>query len=77
MPRFNGTGPEGQGPETGQGLGPCGGGRGLKRGFGCGFGFRRILNSSEEKEYLEQEAKNLEERSKQINNRLKELKDQK
>jgi|GEM_PF-4484080 len=29
MPRFNGTGPMGQGAETGRGLGPCGG---MRRG---------------------------------------------
>jgi len=43
MPRLNGTGPMGQGPRTGRGLGPCGGGygygRGYGRGRGRGFGF--------------------------------------
>lgn len=34
MPGFDRTGPQGRGPETGRGLGPCG--RGLGRG-----GFRR------------------------------------
>jgi hypothetical protein len=28
MPRYNGTGPWGQGPGTGWGLGPCGAGMG-------------------------------------------------
>ena len=50
MPRFDGTGPMGQGPMTGRGMGPCGGcspfgwrmgfrkgmGRGMGRGFGRG-----------------------------------------
>jgi hypothetical protein len=37
MPRFDGTGPFGQGP-VGRGLGPCGAGRriGFGPGFGCG-----------------------------------------
>lgn len=45
MPGFDGTGPLGQGPMTGRGLGNCnpnaagyGAGRGLGRGMGRGFG---------------------------------------
>ena len=38
MPYENGTGPEGRGPLTGRGLGPCG--RGMRRGNGRCFGFR-------------------------------------
>jgi len=46
MPGFDGTGPQGQGPLTGRGLGYCAGavpvgrgrGIGLGRGFGRGFG---------------------------------------
>ncbi|MBN1494488.1 DUF5320 domain-containing protein [Candidatus Peregrinibacteria bacterium] len=37
MPGFDGTGPMGQGPMTGWGIGACGGGR----GYGCGYGRRR------------------------------------
>jgi len=37
MPRFNGTGPLGQGPGTGRGLGPCGAGTGSRRGWGRGY----------------------------------------
>lgn len=47
MPFGNGTGPLGQGPLTGRGLGPCAGypnqgftGRGFGRGFGRGRGVR-------------------------------------
>lgn len=36
MPNRNGTGPAGQGPLTGRGLGPCG--RGLRLGLGRGLG---------------------------------------
>ena len=46
MPGRDGTGPYGEGPLTGRGLGPCGRGLafrgGLGRGFGRGFGFRRV-----------------------------------
>ena len=37
MPGFNGTGPNGQGPLTGGGRGPCGQGQAYGRGFGRGF----------------------------------------
>jgi len=47
MPRFDGTGPQGQGPMTGRGMGSCnkgacpvfgrGNGRGMGRGAGRGF----------------------------------------
>ena len=40
MPRGDKTGPAGQGPRTGKGMGPCGGGVGFgRRGCGRGFGF--------------------------------------
>ncbi len=38
MPGFDRTGPRGEGPLTGRGLGPCGRGLGFRRGFGRGFG---------------------------------------
>lgn len=54
MPRMDGTGPIGQGPRTGRGLGPCGLGlargnargrgwigRGLGLGLGLALGWRR------------------------------------
>ena len=48
MPRGDRTGPLGQGPMTGRGLGDCSGyersgwfGGGFGRGFGAGRGFRR------------------------------------
>ena len=51
MPRGDGTGPAGQGPMTGRGLGYCAGystpgytkGPGLGRGWGRGFGYGRGL----------------------------------
>jgi len=38
MPGFDRNGPEGRGPLTGRGLGPCGRGLGSGRGSGRGFG---------------------------------------
>jgi len=90
MPRFDGTGPWGQGPGTGWGRGPCGGGMGWRRGFGRGLGWRRFWGKGgygyppqsqptkkEEKEILEDEAAGLEEELKEIRARLAELKGQK
>lgn len=37
MPAFDQTGPQGMGPNTGRGFGPCGN----RRGLGCGRGFGR------------------------------------
>ncbi|MBN1942659.1 MAG: DUF5320 domain-containing protein [Phycisphaerae bacterium] len=41
MPGFDGTGPMGQGPMTGRGLGPCGRGMAFRRGGGRGLGYGR------------------------------------
>lgn len=48
MPGFDRTGPLGQGPLTGRGLGPCGRGfaRGCGFGAGLGMGFRRLAPST-------------------------------
>lgn len=65
MPRFNGTGPKGQGPMSGRGLGPCGGGMGRgfggRGGYGRGYGFRRFISPKNEMSALEDEEKVLEE----------------
>jgi hypothetical protein len=82
MPGQDGTGPAGQGPMTGKGLGPCGAGmrrgfnRGFGRGLGRGFGFRRAvaLTETEEKKILEAELKEIEAEKQEIAKRLKELK---
>lgn len=71
MPSRDGTGPEGNGPKTGRGLGKCTGASasfGRNRGFGRGFRCRRWGNYSkdEEKTFLEAEKK-------EINKRLEEL----
>ena len=63
MPGEDGTGPLGEGPMTGRGLGPCGRGlakrKGLGRGLGRGFGFATResieLSKEEQKKILEEE----------------------
>ena len=42
MPNRDGTGPFGQGPKTGRGLGPCGGGQARGNGRGKGLGQGRF-----------------------------------
>lgn len=39
MPRRDGMGPNGEGPLTGRGFGPCGSGYNQRRGRGRGFGY--------------------------------------
>ncbi len=76
MPRFDGTGPQGQGPLTGRGLGPCG--RGMHRGFGRGFRYGYTepiaLTPETEKKILEAELKEIELEKQEIEKRLKEIK---
>ncbi len=86
MPGMDGTGPAGDGPLTGRGLGQCGMGRacrsGFGRGFGRGFGFRRwfgmrnaepvALSKDEERKILEAELKEIEAEKAEIEKRLKE-----
>ena len=43
MPRGDRTGPQGQGPQTGRGLGPCGTGTGENPDSGQNIGFFRRL----------------------------------
>ncbi|MFA5736624.1 MAG: DUF5320 domain-containing protein [Candidatus Paceibacterota bacterium] len=77
MPRFDGTGPNGQGPMTGRGMGPCGDNRpraGFGRyfgGFGRRFGFGRGLQNQsmteeERKEWLKSEKKAIDEELKDL-----------
>jgi len=87
MPGMDGTGPLGQGPLTGRGLGPCGAGAGFRRGFGRGMGrglgVRRFalvpqqmeLTQANEKKILQEELKEIELEKKEIEKRLKELKE--
>jgi len=75
MPRFDSTGPLGQGPRTGRGLGPCG------RGYGYGYGYRRFASPKNEAAALEDDIQTLEEELKTLKEEKaaleEELKDQK
>lgn len=77
MPRQDGTGPLGQGPRTGRGLGRCNNGmrRRFGRGFDREFGFRRkvSLTKDEEKKILEAELKELDLDKQDIEKKLKEM----
>lgn len=77
MPRLDQTGPQGQGPMTGRGMGACRGGAGLNRGYYRGRGYgrfagRNYLSSKEEVEDLEEEAKDLEADLKALKERIAE-----
>jgi len=84
MPGQDKTGPLGQGPLTGRGLGPCGRGlafrKGLGRESGRGFGVRFFqptqpqITETEEKQPLKEELELMEKEKKEIEKRLKELK---
>jgi len=89
MPAFDGTGPQGVGPMTGRGMGPCampagrqGKGRGMGRrmGFGFGFGRQRGLGrfygggQAWKKEDLEDYKKALQEELEDVDKELKEEK---
>jgi len=86
MPRQDKTGPLGQGPLTGRGLGPCNGGRSRGSGMGRGFGWRArsmqimpiqqptVITKKQEKQFLEQNLNALKEEIKETEERLKEFK---
>jgi len=78
MPLRDGTGPNGMGPRTGRGMGPCG--RGMGYGMGRGFAMGRGLgygmcgcpwcgfvpSEQDEKAMLEEEKKAIEDRLEQL-----------
>lgn len=86
MPNMDKTGPQGQGPMTGRGFGPCGGG--MRRGFGQGFGRGRgwrccerlqslgqtNLTKEEERKILEAELNEMDLEKQEIEKRLNEIK---
>lgn len=82
MPYRDGTGPQGGGPMTGRGFGPClqgrggffgrGFGRGWKRGGNWGY-FSRPISKNDEREGLESYRKSLEEELEAVKSREKEL----
>ncbi|HII98801.1 MAG TPA: DUF5320 domain-containing protein [Methanoregula sp.] len=84
MPGQDQTGPAGNGPGTGRGMGPCGRGMAYGRGFGRGFGRGRgfgagfygnyvepePLSKEAQKQLLEAELKRIEAEKTQITKRL-------
>jgi len=74
MPRFDGTGPMGQGSMTGRGLGSCGGGRRFGFGMkGCRW-FGRKLTKEEEVAETQEYVKDLKAELKESEEYLKGLK---
>lgn len=85
MPAFDKTGPQGQGPMTGRGMGRCGGGQGMGRrmGFGrcCGrgrglgryFGWNTPQTKEEQKTDLLEYKKALQEELEDVSKEEKEL----
>jgi hypothetical protein len=80
MPFRDGTGPQGQGPMTGRGFGPCGDGRckgmGRRMGFGRGGVFRSwfgSLSKDQMKEELDSYKKSLENELEQVKAEQKKL----
>ena len=79
MPGQDKTGPLGQGPMTGRGLGQGlarGRGRGFRRGFGLRQAFMQpqVITETQEKELLKQELEAIKSEQVEIESRLKEIK---
>jgi len=75
MPRFDGTGPSGQGPKTGRGMGPCSQSKLQSNRFGRGRfsgGMRKGLGRNWDKKDLEDYRKNLEDELVQVKEKLEE-----
>ena len=77
MPNLDGTGPQGLGPRTGRGLGPCGRGLGRhSRGLGRGRNSGRSLTKEEELADLDEQEKCLKEELDAVKERKQALQDQ-
>lgn len=76
MPKRDGTGPEGRGPRTGWGFGPCWGGMRHGWGYWGHHGYRRFASPRNEISVLEEEQKILEEELQAIREELATIKDQ-
>jgi len=86
MPNFDGTGPQGRGPMTGRGQGPCntgnGSGRAYGRGRGRGFGrwagfcpfFGQPLVDESDRESLSSYEEDLQDELKEVQSLLKKRK---
>ncbi len=69
MPNFDKTGPQGQGPMTGRGFGPCGMGLGWRRRFSAGRGMGRFSPKSlaDYKKALEEELEDVKKEEEETN----------
>ena len=78
MPGQDKTGPLGQGPLTGRGLGLCGRGIGFRRRLGMGFdrgvGQSVQFTKDQEKKILKSELEEIRTEMQEVEKRLKELK---
>lgn len=79
MPGQDGTGPMGQGPMTGRGLGPCGlgwrrWGQGGGRGLGRLFGWRQPQTKQDQAQALKDYLEALKEEAEDVQKKLEELK---
>ena len=71
MPRGDRTGPRGEGPLTGRGLGNCGQGIGFRRG--SRYADMVNLSKEEQKRVLEAELKDIEAEKQELKRKLNEL----
>ena len=84
MPALDKTGPQGQGPMTGRGLGPCGRSRGMGfgrcRGYGKGlgryFGWNAPQTKEEKTEDIQAYKKALQEEMEEVDKELTDLQKQ-
>jgi hypothetical protein len=80
MPGLDKTGPRGEGPTTGRGLGPCGSGLAWRRGCGMGRGLGRYFgwnwpqNKEDQKKALVDYKKALEEELEDVKKEEEDLK---
>lgn len=78
MPKFDGTGPQGKGPATGRGFGPCGFGMGCMccgRGLGRCFGWGQPQTKEEKLKTLSDYKKALEEELEDVKKVEEEIKE--
>ncbi len=73
MPGMDKMGPEGKGPMTGRGLGPCGRGLAFRRGFGRRMMARSVHRAQDISLTKEEQRKVLEAQKEEIEERLNEL----
>lgn len=73
MPRFDGTGPMGQGPMTGKGFGPCGMGSNWKKRISKYSGLNCLKTKEEQKKALSNYKEALEKELEEVKKEEREL----